>query len=356
MARFTFTKATKQQSRARIALIGPSGSGKTMTALRIARGMGGRVALIDTEHGSASKYADMFDFDVLCLDSFAPATYVDAIAAADDVGYDIVIIDSLSHAWAGKDGALEQVDRAASRAGGTFQAWRDVTPQHNRLVEAIVGARCHVIATMRAKMKHALEEYEEGGRKKTRVVKLALDAVQRDGMEYEFDIVADLTADHHLLVSKTRCQALDGLATDNPGEDLGRVIRDWLDDGHDPLDDWRADADAAEASGSLKAFLGPEGLQVKAETAPAHIRVQAREVIDGAMCRVVVAHVDQLDRDQLARVRQVVDVARVNGDRDKALAAIDGRLGALAQATGPTRPSEQGHPEAAQAGLDLEVA
>src|SRR5262245_61668408 len=139
MAGLQFTKATQQQGRLRLALIGPSGAGKTYSALNIAQHLGGHVAVIDTEHGSASKYATLFDFDVLELDSFAPSHYVEAIQAADAAGYDVLVIDSLSHAWMGKDGALEQVDRIAKRSqtGNTFGAWRDVTPQHNAMIEAM---------------------------------------------------------------------------------------------------------------------------------------------------------------------------------------------------------------------------
>ena len=72
---FQFTPATKARAKARLGLIGPSGSGKTFSALRIAQGLGGRVGFIDTEHGSASKYADLFKFDVLELESFSPDVY-----------------------------------------------------------------------------------------------------------------------------------------------------------------------------------------------------------------------------------------------------------------------------------------
>ena len=129
-----FQRATKARAKARIALMGPSGSGKTFTALRTARalaGPSGSVAVIDTERGSASKYAgDVTDFDACELPSFEPDQYVRAIEAAE--GYDVLVIDSLSHAWAGKDGALEQVDRR----GGKFNAWKDVTPMIHRMIRS----------------------------------------------------------------------------------------------------------------------------------------------------------------------------------------------------------------------------
>ena len=130
-----FKKASKSQSRLRLGLVGVSGSGKTFSALAIGSALAahydGRVALIDTEHGSASKYADRFSFDVLELVDFNPKNYIDAIKAASDY-YDVLIIDSLSHAWSGSGGVLEMVDNAAKRSqsNNSFTAWRDVTPLH----------------------------------------------------------------------------------------------------------------------------------------------------------------------------------------------------------------------------------
>lgn len=225
-----FTKANKTQSRLRLALIGPSGSGKTYTALTLAQHLGQRVAVIDTERGSASKYADLFSFDVLELDSFNPITYVEAIKAAEAAGYDVLIIDSLSHAWMGKEGALEQVDRAAKRSqsGNSFAAWRDVTPMHNALVDAMLQSRCHIIGTMRAKTEYVVEMNEKG---KQTPRKVGLAPVQRDGLEYEFDVVADMNLDNDLIVSKTRCPAIAGQVISKPGKPLADTLHQWLTSG-----------------------------------------------------------------------------------------------------------------------------
>jgi len=227
----TFRKATKQQAKLRMALIGPSGSGKTYTALKIATQLGDRVAVIDTERGSASKYADKFEFDVLELDSFHPQQYIDGIKAAEAEGYDVLIIDSLSHAWMGKDGALELVDRAARRmqSQNTFAAWRDVTPLHNALVDAMLQSRLHLIATMRAKTEYIVEKDERTGKSVPRKVGLA--PVQRDGLEYEFDVVADMDLDNNLIVSKSRCEALSGAVIPKPGEEVADILKAWLTDG-----------------------------------------------------------------------------------------------------------------------------
>jgi hypothetical protein len=231
MSGFSFARATQHQARLRLALIGPPGSGKTYSALSIAQHLGQRVALIDTERGSASKYANLFAFDTLQLELFSPANYVAAIQAADQAGYDVLIIDSLSHAWMGKGGALEMVDQAAKRdaRGNSFTAWRDVTPEHNKMVDAILGSRAHVIATVRAKMAHVQEKDERTG--KTTIRKLGMEPVQRDGMEYEFDVVGDLNQDNEMVVSKTRCPSLSGAIIAKPGQQVAEVLRSWLSAG-----------------------------------------------------------------------------------------------------------------------------
>lgn len=225
-----FQRATKKQAKLRLALIGPSGSGKTYTALTLAQHLvpGGRVALIDTERGSASKYADLFEFDVQELESFHPQRYIEAIREAQAAGYDVLIIDSLSHAWMGKDGALELVDKAAKRnpSGNSFAAWRDVTPLHNQLVDAMLATRLHVIVTLRSKMEYVQEKDDKG---KTVIRKVGLQPVQRDGLEYEFDVVGDLDQDNTLVVTKTRCSALHNAVVSKPGHELATTLAEWLD-------------------------------------------------------------------------------------------------------------------------------
>jgi hypothetical protein len=253
----TFKKAVRSQSKLRLALLGPSGAGKTYTALSIAKHIGKRIAVIDSERGSASLYAgDVADFDVLELETFAPANYVQAIHAAEREGYDVIVVDSLTQAWSGKGGALEMVDAAQkrSRAQNSFTAWRDITPEHNALVDALVGARAHVICTMRVKTAYELQEDERG---KKVPVKLGLAPIQRDGLEYEFTIVGDLDLDHVLTISKTRCAVLDRGVFRKPGADLAGTIMDWLNQG-----------DAAPARAPLAAVPPPERDESPADAGP----------------------------------------------------------------------------------------
>lgn len=231
-----FVKATRKQINLRVAFCGPTGSGKTYTALLLAEYLakqtGKRIAVIDSEKGSAEKYADRFDFDHLILDTFEPEKYIAAIKLAAESGY-ILVIDSLSHAWEGKGGMLEQVDHIGKRLakGGTpnsYTAWREGTPMQNKFVDAMLDYPGHLIATMRVKMEHIMEKDGQG---KTVVRKIGLRPIQRDGLEYEFDIVGDVDNEHILCVTKSRCFELADYVEKKPGEEFAKKIWIWAEKG-----------------------------------------------------------------------------------------------------------------------------
>lgn len=219
-----FKKATRETVKARIAVQGPTGSGKTYSALGIATGLaaGGKVAVIDTEKGSASTYANRFDFDVLELGPpFDPDRYVAAIEEASRAGYAVVVVDSLSHAWFDEGGVLDIVDKASARTGNKFAAWASGTPKQNALINAVVRCPVHIIATIRSKMEYAQEKDDKG---RSVVRKLGLGPVQRDNVEYEFAIVGEIALDHSITFTKSRFEALQDRSFNKPGADLGRII------------------------------------------------------------------------------------------------------------------------------------
>lgn len=226
-----FKKAIKTEAKLRLAIAGPSGSGKTYSALAIGTALGDKVAVVDTEHGSASKYADLFDFDVLEMHApFHPDRFVVAMEEAASAGYDVLIIDSLSHAWNGPGGLLEIVDQIGKRmkTSNSFAAWKDATPIQNNLIESIVAAPVHVIATMRSKQEYVLESVERNGRTVSVPRKVGMAPVQRDSMEYEFDVYFDMDVENNAIVQKTRCPALTGKVFSKPGEDVAAMLQEWL--------------------------------------------------------------------------------------------------------------------------------
>lgn len=308
-----FKKATREQAKLRAALVGPSGSGKTYTALNIATHLGGRVAVIDTEHGSASLYAGgkPFDFDVLELTSFHPDRYTEAIIAAEKAGYDVLVIDSLSHAWQGKDGALETVDRAKN---SFTEGWRNVTPSHNRMVDTIIGARLHVIATMRVKTEYVVEEDEKTGKKVPR--KIGLAPVQRAGMEYEFGVVADLDLDHNLTVSKTRCLALDGVTVNKPGPALAATLLEWLSEGDEV--EYATDTQVDRIAELVAAAADNDASKAEALVA----KVKGEYGVD-AIGRLRAAQADEA----IGRLESVIE-KQLNRQVDEAATALQAELGA----------------------------
>lgn len=224
-----FVRATKHESKLRLALAGPAGSGKTWTALTLATALadGQGVALIDTEHHSASKYADVFEFDSQDLTVFHPQKYIDAIHEAEKAGYAVLVIDSLSHAWSGTGGVLELVENITKRSTNknSFNAWGEATPWQNRLIEAIIQAKLHVICTMRSKTEYVIELNNAG---KSVPRKVGTAPVQRADVEYEFDVYADMNAANEMIVQKSRCPVLSGMIIPKPGKEVADILREWL--------------------------------------------------------------------------------------------------------------------------------
>jgi len=223
-----FAKAEKYDAKGRVALIGPAGGGKSFTALVLARalaGPNGKIAAIDTEHGSLSKYADLFDFDVLELDSFSPQSFIDGLHAAEENGYNVFLCDSLSHFWTGKDGAWDFVDMAQKRHKDQMGGWKEFRPHERLMMDELITSPCHIICTMRTKTDYQ-EQTDEKGRKKR--VKIGLAPVQREGLEYEFDLVGYMDEDHTFAVDKTRCPAYSEKAYTKPGPKQFAPFVEWL--------------------------------------------------------------------------------------------------------------------------------
>lgn len=232
-----FEKAMRKKAKLRLALTGPSGSGKTYSALLVAKGIGGRIAVIDTEKGSASLYSDVAEFDVLELDPpFTPERFIEAISAAEQAGYDSLIIDSITHEWGGVGGCLELVDTIAKTKyrGNSWSAWSEINPRHRSFLDAILRSSMHIIATMRSKTETA--QVEENGRKK--VAKLGMKSEQRDGVEYEFTTVLDIGHEtHHAIASKDRTKLFSNADPVVLSEQTGKQLLNWLESGANPAEE-----------------------------------------------------------------------------------------------------------------------
>lgn len=312
-----FRKAERVGSRLKLLLSGPSGSGKTFTALRIAQAMAlalkKRVAVIDTEHGEASLYAGRqnpdggeFDFDVIELKQYDPQSYITAMGQIGPE-HGVLVGDSLSHAWAGPGGVLAIVDDVAAREkGNKFAAWRVGTPEHQRLVEAIVECPVHQIWTTRAKTEWGVTLNEAGKSVPNRV---GTAPVQRDGTEYEFTIYGEIDLDHRMTIAKTRFSSLDKVEILKPGAEFAKLLLDELEG------DVRYDADALVAE--LNAAHGLDRADV--------------DVFLVSIKRPVLA---QMTEEQIARL-----VWWSRGDGKPRLEALAKAKAAAKEAPGPVTPA-----------------
>jgi|18_taG_2_1085343.scaffolds.fasta_scaffold01876_7 hypothetical protein len=218
----SFTKAVKHRLPAKILVEGFSGSGKTYSSLLLAQGLCGdaRIAVIDTENKRSRMYADKFDFDDIQLaqGDTSPEKYIDAINMAEDAGYGVLIIDSITHEWSYLLNIIDNIQ------GNSFAAWKKVTPRHDKFMQAIVNSNIHIISTMRSK---AAYDVSENGRK---VEKVGTKGIQREGQEYEYMVVFNLNQRHMAFPSKDNTGLFDGkdfVIT----KETGHEILKWVNSG-----------------------------------------------------------------------------------------------------------------------------
>jgi hypothetical protein len=229
-------RAAADKTHLTVAIWAPPKTGKTMLALNIAKGLseGRRFAVLDTERKGTLLYAHAFDFDVETeLTDFSPDSYLSFIAQVDG-RYPVIVIDSLSHAWFASGGILDIANRAgASRSGSPFGGWGVASPAHNRFMDALLTTKSHLVCTMRAKTRWEIVTNSRG---KLEPKEVGMEAVQRDGVTYEFDAlfyVDDpqrhvVTSMGSRLLCRDGTNLLDGYVREKPGPELGQMMLSWL--------------------------------------------------------------------------------------------------------------------------------
>lgn len=284
MSTITFTPAVRANVPLLLGFMGSSGSGKTMSAMRVAAGIAGErpFAVIDTESGRARHYAEMFRFDHADLHApFRPDAYLEAIVAAEKAGYPAIVVDSMSHVWAGDGGVLdwqeEELDRMAGdnwqkREQCKMAAWIKPKVAHKKMVQRLLQLRAHVILCFRAEPK--VEMRKEDGKT---VIKPKATATSADGwipicdkmLPYELTASFLLTAERPGIVKpiKLQEQHRSFVPLDQPiTEDTGRKLADWARGGA------QADISTLSDIGDTKAREGIDALRAWWKTLPAAAR------------------------------------------------------------------------------------
>ncbi len=191
-------------------------------------GKDGKIAVGDSENGSASLYSDKHDFDVIEIKPpYTVDKYLNVIQLAVDGGYDVLLLDSISHQWKGEGGILNQKEQIDARGGNSFTNWSKLTPEQERFLSSILHSDIHIISTIRSKQEYIIEQNEKG---KQAPRKVGLAPIQRDGMEYEFTTVLDIAMNHEAVASKDRT----GLFADKVftiTEKTGQQLIEWLNSG-----------------------------------------------------------------------------------------------------------------------------
>lgn len=221
-------KAERKQVKLRLNISAPSGAGKTYSALRMAKGMCGdwtKVAVVDTENGSASLYSNLGEFNIIDLTPpFTPEKYTQAINTCVSAGMEVIILDSTTHEWACLIEENELLAQAKFR-GNTWSAWSQTTPRHDKFINSILQAPVHVITCTRSKMETIM-----GDDKK--VKKVGLKDVQREGWEYELTVSLNIDRDTHLAIaSKDRTNLFEGINPFLITEETGVKIAEWCNSG-----------------------------------------------------------------------------------------------------------------------------
>lgn len=239
MNNFKLEDAKREQAKLRIGMSGVSGSGKTYSALLLARGMASswdKIAVIDTESGSASLYEDLVPSDekrykTMRLSApFSPMRYVEAIEICEKAEMEVIIIDSISHEWNGTGGCLQLHDQytEADKRKNSYTAWAKVTPMHDKFINAILQCNAHVITSVRRKQEYEMSKDERG---KTTVQKLGTKEITREGFEYELTISFEINMDHYAAVSKDRTGIFAEMPSFKITKEIGEQIKKWNESG-----------------------------------------------------------------------------------------------------------------------------
>lgn len=226
-------KATRQKAYLKLNLSAPSGGGKTMSSLKMAKGLVGdwsKIALIDTENGSADLYSHLGDFNVRPLTPpYSPERYIEAINDCLQAGMECIIIDSSTHEWSGAGGCLELNDHLANAKykGNTWSAWNETTPRHDAFVQKVLQSPCHFITCTRSKTETVMGDDRK-------VKKVGMKDIQREGWEYELTVSLNIDRDTHMATpSKDRTNLFEGKDPFIITEETGKMIKGWCETGED---------------------------------------------------------------------------------------------------------------------------
>lgn len=285
---FSFAPAVRDHTNLLIGLAGASGTGKTFSALRLARGLvgpDGKLALADTEGGRAKHYADRFRFDHCDLvPPFTPERFREVALAAEDAGYDALVIDSASDEWEGEGGLQDMHDAALLRMARKSSmselepwqfdklnapAWSEPKRLHKmKLMARLRVMRMHLIFCMRAEDKiEFVRVRDDQGREKTKIQAAGWVPICEKRFMFDMTLSATFTPDNPGVPLIRNGKAVYGKIPEHllhafpegqqVSEDTGRQLAAWATGGSNSPAMTPMPADSATSTGPQRISTGP---------------------------------------------------------------------------------------------------
>lgn len=229
-------QASREGAKVVIGLAGVSGSGKTYTALQLAYGLAkgnaGKIGFLDTENRRGRLYSDILPngakFNIGDLVApFSPQRYMDAIAAFEQAGCEVLVIDSGSHEWEGPGGCED-----IAHEGNPKQArWNKAKREHKRFVTAMLQSSMHIILCLRAREKVKIERGERG---ESVFIPLGLQPITEKNLMFEMTasvMMQDEGRSQTVLKCPEALRAFLGRGNNYLTAKDGAAVRAWIDGG-----------------------------------------------------------------------------------------------------------------------------
>lgn len=236
---FKIEEAAREGAKVVIGLAGVSGSGKTFTALQLAYGLANnnasKVGFLDTENRRGRLYSDALPgkakFKIADLVApFHPKRFIEGLRAFENQGCEVLIIDSLSHSWAGIGGCED----IANDGNPKTPRWNVAKSANKEMVNHLLQSSMHLVLCLRAQEKVKMKPGRDG---KVEYEQLGVLPICEKNTPYELTVsllMDDCGKKQKVLKCPDELKGILGRGNDYITAQDGKALRDWID-GANPI-------------------------------------------------------------------------------------------------------------------------
>lgn len=219
-----------------ISLYGMSETGKTYSALQLMAGMEpnpSKRALLDTEGGQRGRaYVDHVPGGYLYASltpPFTPDRYRQAIDEIEAAGVNILVVDSISHAWFAEGGVLDMVD--SSQVKNDLGKWIEPKKKLRRMTNRMLSSNMHIILCARGKEPMIEGVSPDTGRKT--LTKGPVVPIQEKSLRFDMTVMGLMLGDGRFTVTAPAGKCPGPLrpifaAGEVMNEDMGKKLAAWV--------------------------------------------------------------------------------------------------------------------------------